>query len=90
MTAASCCRHEYGECDNDNKTKYTIKFGFDISRGAITKTVKSKYTIPHPNFNKTSFENDIMLIIMEEPIEFTQTVGPICLPEEGLEECAYF
>lgn len=36
---------------------------------------------PHSNFNRTSFENDIMLLKLEKPVTFSKNVQAIALPK---------
>ncbi|NXO65341.1 PRS55 protease, partial [Phainopepla nitens] len=39
--------------------------------------------ILHEEFNRTSLENDIALILLSSPIEFSKEKAPICLPFVG-------
>ena len=43
------------------------------------KTVKR--AIPHPQWNDQNFMNDICLLELDSPVQYTQYVSPICLPE---------
>jgi len=36
--------------------------------------------IKHPDYDASSILNDISLIKLEKPIQFTKTISPICLP----------
>ncbi|XP_074671348.1 coagulation factor X-like [Strix aluco] len=38
--------------------------------------------ISHPKFDKKTFDSDIALLKLEEPITFSEDVVPACLPEE--------
>ncbi|KAF1387763.1 hypothetical protein PFLUV_G00083330 [Perca fluviatilis] len=39
-----------------------------------------KRIITHPNYNQMTFDYDIALLELREPLEFTNTIQPICLP----------
>ncbi|XP_032853010.1 coagulation factor X [Tyto alba] len=43
---------------------------------------KVEKIIVHPEFVKETFDNDIALLKLEEPITFSEDVVPACLPEE--------
>ncbi|CAG2166451.1 unnamed protein product, partial [Oppiella nova] len=49
-----------------------------IERGAKKKVV-------HPHYNFFTYENDLALVQLDEPIEFQPHVGPICLPPEHID-----
>ncbi|XP_056142349.1 suppressor of tumorigenicity 14 protein homolog [Lampris incognitus] len=36
--------------------------------------------ITHPNYNQMTFDYDIALLELSQPLEFTNTIHPICLP----------
>uniref|UniRef100_A0A8C5QN71 Peptidase S1 domain-containing protein n=1 Tax=Leptobrachium leishanense TaxID=445787 RepID=A0A8C5QN71_9ANUR len=40
-------------------------------------------SIPHPNFNKQTFENDILLLKLNDSVGFNTAVSPISLPCRG-------
>ncbi|XP_045155861.1 vitamin K-dependent protein C isoform X2 [Echinops telfairi] len=40
----------------------------------------------HPNYTKSTSDNDIALLHLEEPVIFSQAIVPICLPDSGLSE----
>jgi len=42
--------------------------------------VKGKKTIFHPSYNPDTTMNDIAVVVLETPIQFTSTVQPACLP----------
>ncbi|XP_034553462.1 suppressor of tumorigenicity 14 protein [Notolabrus celidotus] len=41
---------------------------------------KLKRIISHPDYNQMTFDYDIALLELSEPLEFTNTIQPICLP----------
>lgn len=36
--------------------------------------------IAHPNFNRTTYANDIALIRLSQDVDFSRDIGPACLP----------
>lgn len=42
-------------------------------------------TIIHPDYNKATAENDIALIILNEPVKLSESISPICLPFDNEE-----
>ena len=42
-----------------------------------------KKIITHPNYNDFTFDYDISLLELTEPLEFTNTIQPICLPSSS-------
>lgn len=46
----------------------------------ILKSKIKEILFQHPNYEKTDFTNDIALMKLERPIEFTDSISPICLP----------
>lgn len=39
-----------------------------------------KRIISHPDYNQMTFDYDIALLELSKPLEFTNTIQPICLP----------
>ncbi|XP_054478341.1 suppressor of tumorigenicity 14 protein homolog [Anoplopoma fimbria] len=39
-----------------------------------------KRIVSHPNYNQMTFDYDIALLELSEPLKFTNTIQPICLP----------
>lgn len=52
-----------------------------VSTDGVRKTVSQVFT--HPNYGSTNGppENDFQLIKLAEPVEFTQKISSVCLPE---------
>lgn len=42
-----------------------------------------KRIISHPDYNQMTNDYDIALLELSEPLEFTNTIQPICLPESS-------
>lgn len=42
-----------------------------------------KRIISHPDYNPMTFDYDIALLELREPLEFTNTIQPICLPSSS-------
>lgn len=49
-----------------------------VERGAKKKVV-------HPDFNFATYENDLSLVELDEPLEFQPHISPICLPPDQSE-----
>lgn len=41
----------------------------------------------HPNFNRRTFNNDVGLVRLNNPVEFTREVRPACIPALESREC---
>lgn len=44
---------------------------------------KLKRIIPHPLYNQMTFDYDIALLELSEPLQFANTIQPICLPDSS-------
>ncbi|KAM8788888.1 vitamin K-dependent protein C isoform 2-T2 [Rhynchonycteris naso] len=62
-----------GEYDRRRKEKWEVDV--DIQEVLI-----------HPNYSKSSSDNDIALLRLAQPAIFSQTIMPICLPNRGLSD----
>lgn len=45
----------------------------------------AKKKIVHPHYNFFTYENDLALVQLEEPITFQPHISPICLPKGDME-----
>lgn len=81
LTAAHCV---------GNRTQpegWMVKVGVTrrIASPAFVKKLKVRRIIKHQDFNKDNlFNNDIALILLEDPVEFNQFLRPVCLPMANL------
>ncbi|CAH2095577.1 unnamed protein product [Euphydryas editha] len=77
MTAAHCIH-------NHETDLYVVRLGeLDLAReddGAIPVDVLIKYKIKHEGYNPKSFTNDIGLLILQQDVQFSSLIRPICIP----------
>ncbi|XP_023207560.1 suppressor of tumorigenicity 14 protein-like [Xiphophorus maculatus] len=81
VTAAHCVQNE-GNLRFGEPAKWEVYLGLHDQR-KIDKFVvkrKLKQIIPHPNYNPNTFDNDIALMELDTPIEYSDYIQPICLP----------
>ena len=55
----------------------------DLVRMYDEGRINVKRILPHPNFNQETLENDVALLELEEPLEFSSTVLPGCLDTQS-------
>uniref|UniRef100_A0A3B3DUN7 ST14 transmembrane serine protease matriptase n=1 Tax=Oryzias melastigma TaxID=30732 RepID=A0A3B3DUN7_ORYME len=67
LSASHCFRYSYDGLQS--------QFSFDAAQSRKVKRI-----ITHPSYNDITYDYDIALMELEEPLEFTKTVQPICLP----------
>ncbi|KAG0410281.1 hypothetical protein HPB47_012598, partial [Ixodes persulcatus] len=73
VTAAHCTLLEGKEVD-----KMTVFYGnTNFKRG--TKRRVAMF-LRHPEFERKTFKNDICILLLEKPIEYSEKVRPICIP----------
>ncbi|XP_028430206.1 ST14 transmembrane serine protease matriptase a isoform X2 [Perca flavescens] len=81
VTAAHCVQ-------DDAKTRYSQPGTWEVYLGlhnqqtignAVVKR-NLKQIIPHPNYNKFTFDNDIALMELDIPVTYSDYIKPICLP----------
>ncbi|XP_015793284.1 serine protease 45-like [Tetranychus urticae] len=53
------------------------------------KTIGVEKSYIHPDFNRRTQENNIALLLLKEPVQFSRNIQPICLPEPGQDETFY-
>jgi len=47
------------------------------------QTVRASRAIYNPSYNPDTTLNDVAVIVLQKPIQFTQSVQPVCLPQPG-------
>ncbi|KAM5222732.1 suppressor of tumorigenicity 14 protein [Hipposideros larvatus] len=83
VSAAHCFVNDRGFRYADH-TMWTAFLGLhDQSKRSASgvQERKLKRIISHPNFNDFTYDYDIALLELEEPVEYSSTVRPICLPD---------
>ncbi|XP_047537415.1 uncharacterized protein LOC125071283 isoform X2 [Vanessa atalanta] len=77
LTAAHCIH-------NHEEDLYVVRLGeLDLAsedEGATPIDVLIKYKIKHEGYNAKSFTNDIGLLILQNDVQFTDLIHPICIP----------
>ncbi|GAU89143.1 hypothetical protein RvY_01727 [Ramazzottius varieornatus] len=86
LTAAHCCDLPASM----NVTGTSVVMGQHNASSATNEPFKVRHfiqkTIIHEGYNKpTPINNDICLLKMEKPIQFSDHVSPVCLPETSQE-----
>ncbi|XP_057601571.1 vitamin K-dependent protein C isoform X2 [Hippopotamus amphibius kiboko] len=79
LTAAHCL---------DQRKKLTVRLGeYDLRRREKWEVdLDIKEVLIHPNYTKSTSDNDIALLRLAQPVTLSQTIVPICLPDSGLSE----
>ncbi|XP_042861268.1 chymotrypsinogen B-like [Penaeus japonicus] len=75
-----------GHCVDEVNTDVIVTAGkhdIQLDQENNTQVFKAKQILRHPQFSATTSENDIALITLLEPLEWTPYVGPICLPPDA-------
>ncbi|KAM5326494.1 vitamin K-dependent protein C isoform 3-T5 [Glossophaga mutica] len=79
LTAAHCM---------ENSQKLIVRLGeYDLRRREKWEVdLDIKEVFMHPNYSRTTTDNDIALLHLSRPAPLSQTIVPICLPDSGLSE----
>ncbi|XP_035294947.1 vitamin K-dependent protein C isoform X2 [Cricetulus griseus] len=79
LTAAHCM---------ENTKKLTVRLGeYDLRRRDHWELdLDIKEVLVHPNYSRSTSDNDIALLRLAQPATFSKTIVPICLPDNGLAE----
>ncbi|XP_029790627.1 vitamin K-dependent protein C isoform X1 [Suricata suricatta] len=74
-------------CMEDSK-KLMVRLGeYDLRRWEKWELdLEIKDVFIHPNYSKSTSDNDIALLRLAKPAILSQTIVPICLPDSGLAE----
>lgn len=79
LTAAHCM---------ENSRKLTVRLGeYDLRRRdkwEVDMNIKEVFI--HPNYSRSTTDNDIALLLLAQPVTLSKTIVPICLPDSGLAE----
>lgn len=54
----------------------------NYANGQNTERLLDKIVV-HPKFNSVTLENDVALLRMVSPVDFTLNVAPLCIPESA-------
>ncbi|XP_036925829.1 vitamin K-dependent protein C isoform X1 [Sturnira hondurensis] len=79
LTAAHCM---------ENSPKLIVRLGeYDLRRREKWEVdLDIMKVFVHPNYSRTTTDNDIALLHLSRPAPLSQTIVPICLPDSGLSE----
>lgn len=59
----------------------------NIEENVYLHIAKPTRVIRHPDFNdETGYINDIAIVILEQPVEYSFGVSPVCLPDKTIPE----
>uniref|UniRef100_A0ABI7YY66 Vitamin K-dependent protein C n=2 Tax=Felis catus TaxID=9685 RepID=A0ABI7YY66_FELCA len=74
-------------CMEDSK-KLMVRLGeYDLRRREKWELdLDIKEVLMHPNYSRSTSDNDIALLRLAQPAILSQTIVPICLPDSGLAE----
>lgn len=79
LTAAHCVRRL-------QRSKIRVILGDHnqfVTSDTVAKMRAVSAIIRHRSFDTASYNHDIALLKLRKPIEFTKSIRPICLPDEG-------
>uniref|UniRef100_A0A669D0M1 ST14 transmembrane serine protease matriptase a n=1 Tax=Oreochromis niloticus TaxID=8128 RepID=A0A669D0M1_ORENI len=81
VTAAHCVQDE-GSLKLSQPGSWEVYLGLHEQRKTQDPVQKRnlKQVIPHPNYNKFTFDNDIALMELDSPVTYSDFIKPICLP----------
>ncbi|XP_075888236.1 enteropeptidase [Nelusetta ayraudi] len=81
LTAAHCVHGK-----NIHFQSWLAIFGLHAQSGAASPDVQTRRVdriIMHPHYNRQTKQADIALMHLQQPINFTEFIQPVCLPPEG-------
>ncbi|XP_071946577.1 complement factor B-like isoform X2 [Antedon mediterranea] len=79
LTAAHCFRN-YNKEDHIRPILVGLGYTNRFDKKEYTKQVTVKQVIKHGDYDSSTFDNDIALLKLKEPIEFSVYIQPVCLP----------
>ncbi|KAF7699179.1 ST14 transmembrane serine protease matriptase a [Silurus meridionalis] len=83
VTAAHCVQNE-GKLKLAEAGSWEVYLGLHSQKQ--TDKAEKRYLqriIPHPNYNEFTFDYDIALMELDNPVTFKDTIRPICLPSSS-------
>ncbi|CAB3249017.1 unnamed protein product [Arctia plantaginis] len=85
VTAAHCVqKYDYGPVLTKIRVgEHDIRKDPDCELSVCAPPVQDvavKKIVPHPDFNKPAFHNDLAMIELEKPVTLNNYVAPVCLP----------
>ncbi|KAK8727632.1 hypothetical protein OTU49_009661, partial [Cherax quadricarinatus] len=86
LTAAHCTKDSRGKTFDPQQ--FSVRLGdhniFSESDDFISspQTYRVTEIRPHPDFKSHGFYNDVALIRLDQPVDFTEYIVPVCLPSE--------
>ena len=75
LTAAHCTKGFWIE-------KVTVGMHYRRKTVEGQEDIPVKKVITHPRFNKRTMDNDIAIIILARPVQWSKHVQPVCLPTD--------
>ncbi|XP_042897893.1 venom protease isoform X2 [Parasteatoda tepidariorum] len=86
LTAAHCLSDQRGR--RYRKEQLTVRLGDHhlFKTDDFMKPIEFKVaeTLPHPDFSRSGFYNDIALLKLRKPVTYSEFISPVCLPTVGL------
>ncbi|GBL72278.1 Proclotting enzyme [Araneus ventricosus] len=86
LTAAHCLSDQRGR--KYRKEQLTVRLGdhhlFRTDDFMNPIEFKVAATIPHPQFSRSGFYNDIALLKLRHSVTYSEYISPVCLPTPGL------
>ena len=91
ITAAHCVaessiRYIVRGGSNINHLTFDDGFGSRSGQNSQGLNIEVEDVIVHPEFNPFNFENDIAILRLSEPVQFSQDLFPICLPAPVIDD----
>ncbi|XP_078036435.1 chymotrypsinogen B [Augochlora pura] len=82
LTTASCAL----STSDDYKLNFVLvgEFNPETDPECTARKYNISYIIKHPNYQTNTFANNIAMLRLREPIQYTETVQPICLPPKDI------
>ena len=85
ITAAHCILLEYeGQIYSSQASEISVYVGIH-NKDAVppSNSIRVSSVVTHPQYNGGTFENDIAVVTLAQPIQFNDKIQPACLPDSG-------